>query len=463
MQVLGLDIGTTSICGICCDAHSGKILEVVTVSNDATVPGQHAWEKMQDPKLLIQKVKEIAETLLQKWTNVCAIGVTGQMHGIVYLDEEGETVSPLFIWQDGRGDQVYKEGKTYAQWLGECTGYALATGYGAVTHFYNVVNGLVPKTAKTFCTIHDLAAMVLANVTTPVLHPSDAASFGLYDLRFNQFDKDAILAAGMNPEFFPEVKTGYPILGKTATGIPVSVAIGDNQASVLGSVKDMEKSLLVNVGTGSQISCIVRGVPVHCEVDCRPLTEDLYLLAGSSLCGGRAYAILEKFLRETARLVTGVQVDSAYSAMDKVVEELDRTEPALVVDTSFSGTRQEPDKRGSIRNINIDNLTMAHLCDGVMNGIAGELYTLYQQMQPMLQKVPCQMVASGNGVRLNKHLTERFVKAFGLPLFIPRHKEEAAFGAALFGMVAASVKESIQAAQELIYYEAKENEVCNRN
>ena len=69
------------------------------------------------------------------------------------------------------------------------------------------------------------------------------------------------------------------------------------------------------------------------------------------------------------------------------------------------------------------------------------------------------MVASGNGIRLNKHLTERFVKTFGLPLSIPKHQEEAAFGAALFSMVAAGEKDNIQEAQELIHYEDKGNEV----
>jgi len=453
MQVIGLDIGTTSICGICCDAHTGEILEVITASNHANIAGKQAWEKLQDPSVLIQEVKQIANKLTEKWTDVCSIGVTGQMHGIVYLDANGTAVSPLFTWQDGRGDLLYREGKTYAQWLNETTGYALATGYGAVTHFYNMVNGLVPESAKTFCTIHDMAAMTLANATSPILHPSDAASFGLYDLHTNQFDAQAIQTVGMDVSMFPEVKAGYAMIGKTTQGIPVSVAIGDNQASVLGSVRDMEHSLLVNVGTGSQISCIVSGVPENCNIDCRPLTDDLYLLAGSSLCGGRAYAILEKFLRETAMLVTGAEVDSAYSAMDRVMTQYEKAVNPLFVDTTFSGTRQEPERRGIIRNVDIDNLTMANLCDGVMNGIVEELFEMYQGMQPLLRTIPSKMVASGNGIRLNRHLTERFARVFGLLLSIPKHKEEAAFGAALFSMVVAGVKDDIKEAQELIRYE----------
>lgn len=452
MHMIGLDIGTTSVCGICCDAGTGKIVKTITVPNKTAITGGNAWKKMQDAKKIIKLIQQIANELMDKCQDICSIGITGQMHGIVYLNEIGDVVSPLYTWQDGRGDQVYKDGKTYAEWLSEKTGYSLATGYGAVTHFYNVVNGVVPNNAKTFCTIHDLIAMVLANETRPILHPSDAASFGLFDLQKKQFDAEVIEKVGMDFAFFPEVKDGYCLIGETTQGIPVSVAIGDNQASVLGSVSDMENSILVNVGTGSQISCVVKGVPKESNLDCRPLVDGLYLLAGSSLCGGRAYAILEKFLRETVMLVTGSEIDSAYLAMNQVMDNYYAPEQPLVVDTKFSGTRQEPDKRGSITNITIDNLTMPNLCNGVMNGMVEELFELYQVMKPFLGNIPTKMIGSGNGIRMNSQLARRFADKFGMPLSIPAHKEEAAFGAALFGMTAAKGFSTIVETQKFINY-----------
>lgn len=373
MYIIGLDIGTTSLCGILCDAGSGEIVKSVTRPNDTFLPTNYAWEKLQNPVVLLARLQVIAEELLQEG-EVAAIGITGQMHGIVYLDESGQPVGPLTIWQDGRGDQLYKDGKTYAEHLSAVTGYPLATGYGAVTHFYNTVNHRVPAGAVTFCTIHDLAAMVLSGRKMPLLNPSDAASFGLYDLQNDRFDTEAIRAAGMDPTFFSEVATGFALAGRTPTDIPVAVAIGDNQASVLGSVSDLAHSILVNVGTGSQISCVVDAVPKHSDLDCRPLTEGRWLLAGSSLCGGRAYAILERFLRETAALVTGQSVESAYPAMDRLMADFKAPAQPLLVDTRFSGTRKQPTLRGGIRSIGTDNLTVANLCDGVMNGMVEELY-----------------------------------------------------------------------------------------
>lgn len=453
MRMIGLDIGTTTLCGILCDADSGEVQKTVTSANDAALPAGHDWERLQDADVLIERLREIANGLCAAG-EIVSIGITGQMHGIVYLDRGGKPVSPFITWQDGRGDQPYRDGKTYAGYLSEISGSRLATGYGAVTHFYNTVNGLVPKNAVTFCTIHALAAMALTGRTKPLIHSSDAAGIGLYDLQKDCFDSAAIQAAGMDPAFFPEVSPDISLAGRTQDGVAVSVAIGDNQASVLGSVSDLSGSILVNMGTGGQISCVVPSVVLNTECDCRPLLPGRWLLVGSSLCGGRAYAILERFLRETAILVTGQPVKSAYPAMDRLMADFVLPTQPLSVDTVFSGTRKQPNRRGAIHNIGIDNLTVGNLCDGVMNGMVAELYDFYSEIKPLLAKQPTRLIGSGNGLRFNAPLAERFSQAFGLPISVSMHREEAAFGAALFAITAAGVTPTVDQAQTRIRYDS---------
>ena len=53
MKIIGLDIGTTSICGICCDTDNGNIIESVTRPNDSFIIGENSWEKLQNPKRII--------------------------------------------------------------------------------------------------------------------------------------------------------------------------------------------------------------------------------------------------------------------------------------------------------------------------------------------------------------------------------------------------------------------------
>ncbi len=451
MYSIGLDIGTTSVCGILIDATDGMVIKTRTEKNDSFLTTPNDWAKEQNPKRLLSILKSIADDLLGEGKEkVVSIGLTGQMHGIVYLNTDGKPVSSLRTWQDSRGNLPYKDGKSYAAYMSEITGYDLATGYGTVTYFYDSINNLVPPDAVTFCNIHDLAAMMLTERKTPLLHTSDAAAIGLFDISTNTFDQGAITALGLNPALFPDVTNGFAIVGQYC-GIPVSVALGDNQASFLGSVDDMNESLLVNVGTGAQISCLVRTVP-ESVLDCRPLFDESYIIAGSSLCGGRAYAILERFLREVAETVSGTEITSAYPAMDRLMGGLDNICNSLTVTTTFSGTRTKPEERGRIEGIGIDNFTMASLCDGVLVGMVSELHNMYQQMLPFLNVPKTFMVGSGNGIRYNKPLITRFERIFGLPLRIPSHKEEAAFGASLYGLIAAGIYPDMASAQKLIHY-----------
>jgi len=94
---------------------------------------------------------------------------------------------------------------------------------------------------------------------------------------------------------FPEVAKNRCLLGQTSDGIPVVNAIGDNQASFLGAVKEPEKSILVNVGTGSQVSCMGSAYAKTSGMETRPFVDGQYLFVNSPLCGGRAYAMLADF------------------------------------------------------------------------------------------------------------------------------------------------------------------------
>ncbi|MBQ8026896.1 MAG: hypothetical protein IJ261_02140, partial [Clostridia bacterium] len=143
MNVIGLDIGTTTICGIAVDAESGELLKSVTLDNDSFIDGK-PFEKIQSPEMIIEKVCLLAAQLFDEFSPICAVGITGQMHGIVYIDESGKAVSPLYTWQDGSGN-LSCDGGTYASELAELTGYNAARGFGGTTYYYHAKNGLVPE------------------------------------------------------------------------------------------------------------------------------------------------------------------------------------------------------------------------------------------------------------------------------------------------------------------------------
>lgn len=452
--ILGIDIGTTSVCALLCNSESGETLFSKTLENSSFVNSSHSFEKAQDPGDIINTVKKALEGF--ETSGLSAIGITGQMHGILYLDSKNSPVSPLYTWQDERGNLMFKDGKTYAEYLTEKTGIKAATGFGLTTHFYNLKNGLVPKSAVKLSTIHDyLASLITA--TAPVTHSSDAASLGFFDLKSCEFDEAALKSAGIDCSFLPKVIKNAEPVGKTSCdflpkGVPVCVAIGDNQASFLGSVKNKGDSVLVNVGTGSQVSFVTKSLVSSESGEIRPLTNGEYIFVGSSLCGGRAYKILKSFFALSAEM-TGGSSENLYEKMDALSRDYKTLENPLKVNCEFCGTRKDPKKRGFIENISENNFTPQGLICGVLKGVAEELFKMYNEALPLLKNKPLYLVGSGNGLRKSRVWQEIFKEMFSLDMKIPRYSEEASRGAIAFAAYGTGIFASLEEAQAILIKE----------
>ena len=96
LRFIGLDIGTTTISAVCIDGENGTVLKAVTVDNDTVIESDNPVRRMQDAEKIKEKVLKIKDDLVKEFSPIDAIGVTGQMHGVVYIDAEGKAVSPLY-------------------------------------------------------------------------------------------------------------------------------------------------------------------------------------------------------------------------------------------------------------------------------------------------------------------------------------------------------------------------------
>lgn len=428
MKTLGLDIGTTTISAVVYDDEAG-VLASRTVNNASFLPGE-SWERLQDPRLILETAIFSLQELLRDHPDAAAIGLSGQMHGILYLNAAGEPISPLYTWQDGRGDLPYDENRSWAAYLSEITGYSLASGFGMVTHCYNLRHGLVPKDAAVLCTIQDYVAMKLSGRTAPLMDATNAASLGLYDGPGHCFDLAALENACIGANMLPELISD-PRLGIGSLGIPVYGALGDNQASFLGAAAGRTDVLLVNMGTGGQVSVYSPHYLQAPALETRPFPDGGWLLVGASLCGGRSYALLESFFRQTVKMVTGMKV-SAYDAMAQALETAGAVTDSPQITTLFQGTREAPGLRGSIQDICPENFTPLHFIYGVMQGMADELYAMYRSYLDAGGRAPTAMIGSGNGLRRNPHLCKVFADTFSCPLSLSENREEAACGAAIY-------------------------------
>ncbi|MBB6735804.1 sedoheptulokinase [Cohnella zeiphila] len=433
MLTVGIDIGTTSVCVLFADAAAGETVRVVSRDNDAELSGAHPWERLQDPERILEIVREQLRECSREWEAAAAVCVSCQMHGILYVDRRGSGVSPLYTWQDGRGDRRMPDGEiTYAERLGAIAGRKLHSGYGLVTHFYNARNGLVPSDAASFCTIGDYVAMKLCGLSEPAIDPSNAAGFGLFSLEQLDFERKAVEAAGMDSSLLPRVVRDGGAIGRTPDGKTVVCAIGDNQASFLGAVSRPEGSLLVNVGTGSQISVYTDRCEKVAGLETRPFPGGGYLLVGAPLSGGKSYALLKRFFQETCRAFGAEAGDrDFYGRMNEMAGQAltEGIEP-LAFDTRFYGSRRDPSALGGVAGLSPQTFTPGHFAAGVLAGMADELTEYFRLLPEPLRAKLESAIGAGNGMRRNPVLQRLLREWLGLPLRLAAVEEEAAFGAA---------------------------------
>ncbi|MBQ1942407.1 MAG: hypothetical protein II368_02025, partial [Clostridia bacterium] len=260
--------------------------------------------------------------------------------------------------------------------------------------------------------------------------PSDAASLGAFDLASLCFDRPALNKAGVNCDLLPTVqKDGF--VGKTAEGIPVTVAIGDNQAAVYGALGN-QAGVSVNVGTGSQVSVPLAALPEQAECEIRPYLFGAYLGVDCPLCGGRSYALLRDFFAQTLAAFGAETSGDLYTPLNALLEKGEEKylSSAPCFTPLFCGTRTSPKSRATIEGISDKNFTPEAFAFALVEGMAQELWEGYEKIAGGLSVA--HLAASGNGIRKNPVLARALQRKFGAPLTLPEGKEEAAFGAAKY-------------------------------
>ena len=201
-------------------------------------------------------------------------------------------------------------------------------------------------------------------------------------------------------------------------------------------------------------------------------------MVGAGITGGKSFDVLTGLIEDAARRIAGDADFNAYSILDEF-----RTPPAgidpPVVETTFRGTRLDPERTGIIRGITLENFTIEGLFWGFARGIVEELYRMIipegtgtlpwntpgaspgiqggppPGASPGVQGGPSpgllpgmpagilgvpgfHVVASGNAVKKNPALRRAVAERFGCPLLFPAHEESAARGAALIGFAGRS-------------------------
>jgi sugar (pentulose or hexulose) kinase len=476
--VLGTDLGTTTITTVAVDATTGDLVARSTEPNQAetTAPADKArgyseWDVPRIADSACASLRAVVAQLGSLAREVVGLGITGQQHGVVLVDERLVPLSPLMNWQDQRGEQTFPgSDRTFVDMAIERlgtdaprrAGCRLAAGYMAVTLFWLRVTQALPKAAIA-CFVMDYFGAWLTG-SRPVTDATCAASSGVFNVADGDWDPLLLHAIGLPRSLFPKVCGSGDRLGGLApgpaaelglpAGLPAFVGVGDNQASFLGSVANQVEAVLVNVGTGGQVAAYVDQFQVHPLLETRPFPRGGYLLVCAGLCGGRAYALLERFYRDVgSQLLGSAPAESVYQAMNRLPAAVPRGAGGLRCEPFFTGTRTRPDLRGSWSGISAANFTPGHMTRALLEGMARAFHSGYEAIVEATGRPRSQLVGAGNGLRENPVLAQIVADEMQLPLALPAHREEAAYGAALLAAVGAGIQPDLLSAGRLIRYE----------
>ena len=444
--VLSLDIGTSNLCALALSCDSLGPVAICSKINDTEIANLPAGHHEQDPLRIRDLCLELIQKLLSekkvRENEVVGIGITGQMHGVLLVNSDLQPQTNLITWRDQRTLASDKSGyidkavEALGADMQQRTGCRLHAGYGGATLQWLQKNGRLSEGAVAL-TIADYVAGCLTGVcATEATH---AASWGIFNLQKGDWDSEAVDKLGISKKVLPTLNstakplgTILPAIAKQlglGSDVQVCSPVGDNQASIIGAAGFADDVLVLNLGTGGQISIPQKVYKFVEALETRPMPFGGFILVGASLCGGWSYACLQKFIQATVREFTAAELndEEIYSRMNEIAAETEKGASGISVDTRFSGTRHEPNLRGSISGIGVDNFTVSNLARGFVEGMVTELADMASRASI---KDFTRIIASGNAVRRNPVVPDVIESIFGLPCYISTNREAAARGAA---------------------------------
>lgn len=433
----GIDLGTTNLELILLDLERFRVVERYSASA-RRIPSDNVYAFEQDAAGIADSAKELLRRIK---TPLSSIGITGQVHGVVYTDEALRPLSPLYSWLDRRGVEPWNDSTPQAV-LEEKTGIRLAAGVGLLTHYANRLFGRVPAGARRLMGITELVAGCLTGTPLSMTDDSILASFGACEP--NGSCRSALLAETLSPNCpaFLEAAPHFSVAGCLANGlcsggdVPVAYPVGDNQAGFFGAIPRPEDTCLVSIGTSGQISFFSKEAVCPSCMELRPYLGKGYLQVGATLAAGKSYEALAALVKEIIH-ASGVRIEdeAVFTLMKRAARAAGKT--PLVFETTLNGTRRDTEKRGSITGISLDNLNLGNLALAAIDGIVQELAGFVKQNGGAIEALSC-VTLTGNAPRKNDIFVESVKRQFRLDVRVPRF-DGAGFGAAIIGAVAADL------------------------
>lgn len=263
MKYIGIDLGTSAVKLLLMD-EGGNVLKIVAREYPLSFP-KPGWSE-QNPQDWFREVMTGIKELTADCdkTEIAGIGVAGQMHGLVVLDEHDEVIRPAILWNDGRTSEEV----TYLNWivgekkLLEATSNIAFAGFTAPKLLWMRKNE-----PELFARIHkimlpkDYINFRLTGVFATEY--SDASGTLLLDVKKKCWSEFMLETCGISVEKLPPLFESYEPIGTLkpqiaeelglGNGVKVAAGAADNAAAAVGTGTVGDESCNISLGTSGTL------------------------------------------------------------------------------------------------------------------------------------------------------------------------------------------------------------------
>ena len=435
--LVGLDVGTTGVKALALSP-DGEVLATATHGYELSTP-RPGWAE-QDPDDWL-RAAESALAEVSSGREIAGIGLSGQMHGLVVLDETGSVIRPAILWNDQRTavECAEIEDRIGLDRLIGLTGNRALPGFTAPKLLWlrrhepeayaRIARVMLPK---------DYVRLGLTGAWA--IDASDASGTLLLDVARRDWSAEVVDALELEREWLPPVLESPEVSGRVtkgrsdavSPGIPVAAGGGDQPAAAVGVGAIRPGTLSVVLGTSGVVLAPLPAYAhdaearVHAFCHARPRTWQamgVMLSAAGSL----------QWLHDT------IAKDVPFDALVAEAEAWPPGAEGLLFLPYLAGERTphaDPDARGAFVGLELRHDRGA-LVRAVLEGVAFGLADSLDLLRALGVDAATARV-SGGGAR--SRLWLRIVASvLGVPLELTESEEGSALGAALLGGVAGGV------------------------